>query len=238
MKTYIATPAEVKRLTLDILKAAQEAAEGPRTYLRLVVGTTIHELGAKALKRVGGRHPKLTPEESQRQLAALDAVNERFYAAVVEAAEQGLPPGRDRAKLLNRRTNFARSAVSTVRSYIRAGHDLRRIVVERCTKRSLQVERAVRPPTPARMRRRVEARSKAFITSLIELSETDKAAAIEEMQLAVGQITHQLMELGIATPVRDLRRAAEMGVPLRSAGGKLFVPVTETQVLRQQARPS
>lgn len=234
---YVGTPAEVKRLTKEILAAAAQVAEAPATYLRLLVGTTVAELGAKPPKsETRGRTPKLNPEEIQRQLAALNVVHERFYAAVVEAAEEDLPRGKDQAKELNRRTNFARSSVSTVRGYIKAGNDITRVVVSRATKRSLAVERAPRPPSTARMRNRVENRSKALVASLLELAEKDKAAAIGELELLMGQLTYEMMQLGGA-PVREIApESAPEGIV--RAGQRLFVPVTETQVLRQQARPS
>jgi hypothetical protein len=233
-QTFIGTPATIRQLTNTILRAAAEGVEGQVTYLKMVVGTTIHELSAKAPKTATrGRQPKLSPEQIQAQLAALDAVNDRFYPEVLAAASADLPNGRDKAKELNRRTNFARSAVSTIRGYIKAGNDITRIAPAACTKRSLQVERAARPPSAARMRKRVETRSIAFVGALLELAETDKAAAREELETLMGQLAHQLIELGGAA-VREAPRPGASPEEMH----RVFVPVTETQLLRQQARPS
>lgn len=238
-QTYIGTPADIRRLTSSIINAGTQIVEGQQTYLKMVVGTTIHELGAKPAKsRTRGRQPKLSEEQIKAQLSALESVNERFYQAVLDAASEGLPRGaKERATLLNRRTNFARSAVSTVRSYIRAGNDITLVDPATCTKRSLQVERAARPPSVARMRRAVENRSKALMASVLNLVDTDKAAAREEIELLMGQLANELASLGGVT-MREAPRGRGREAPPEAEGRGIFVPLTETQVVRQQARPS
>lgn len=246
MNKFIATAADVRKLVADIWSATDRATEGRGTYLKLLVGTTQAELHSATPKHAPrGRLPKLSAETIQLQLVALNTVHERFYAAVLEAAQESLPAGgrrgrfnRDeRAEELNRRTNFARSSMSRLRAYIRAGNDVTLLVPENVTQQSIAVEGRVRPPSVARTRRAVEARSKALVASVLDLIEVDKVAAREEIELLMGQLANQLAELG-GPAVRDLRRAAEMGVPMRTPGGRLFVPVTETQIIRQQARPS
>lgn len=246
MNKYIATANEVRKLAIDIWSAADRAIEGRGTYLKLLVGTTQAELHAAPPRHVSrGRAPKVSAETIQLQLTALNAVHGRFYEAVTEAAQSSLPAsgrrGRfnrdERAVELNRRTNFARSSVSRLRAYIRAGHDLTLLIPEHVTQLAIAVEARVRPRSAARMRKMVETRSKALVAGVLDLIEVDKAAAREEVELLLGQLAHQLSELG-GSAVRDVRRAAEMRVPLRTAGGSLFVPVTDTQLLRHQARPS
>lgn len=236
-QTYIGTPADIRRLTSTILAASATFGEGQLTYLKMVVGTTIHELGAKPSKTRGrGRQPKLTDEGIKLQLTAAEAVNERFYQAVLDAASEGLPRStKERATLLNRRTNFARSAISTVRAFIRAGNDITHVDPASCTKRSLYVERAVRPPSVARMRRAVESRSKSLMASVLNLVDSDKAAAREEIELLMGQLATELASLGGVT-VREAPLAR--GREAAPEGRGIFVPLSDTQVTRQQARPS
>ncbi len=230
-QTYISTPADVRRLTSDILTASERVTEGRGTYLKMLIATTVDELGATpARSPTRGRQPKLQPEERQRQLAALETVNGRFYPAVVAAAEATVPRGRGAAKELNRRTNFARSTLSTVRAWLRAGGDITRVHVPTITKASLRVEGAPRPLTGARLRRRVESCSRALVAAVLELVETDKVAAREEIELLMGQLAHELTTIGGAT-VRTRRHGAEEGAPFKE-GGRIYVPVTETQVLR------
>lgn len=235
-QSYIGTPAEIRRLTSTILAASATFGEGQLTYLKMVVGTTIHELGAKPSKTRGrGRQPKLTDEVIKLQLAAAERVNERFYQAVLDAASEGLPRGaKERATLLNRRTNFARSTISTVRGFIRAGNDITLVDPATCTKRSLTAERAARHPSLARMRRTVETRSKSLMASVLDLVDTDKVAAREEIELLMGQLANQLASLGGVT-MREAPRGRDVTGP---EGRGVFIPLTETQVVRQQARPS
>lgn len=232
---HVANAAQIRELTTGLLNATATIDTGRTSYLRYLAGTTIAELGAKP-RLHGGRSPKVTPESVATQLIALEAVHARFYEAVTEAASVGLPGPTLRAKELNRRTNFARTAMGVLRRWVKAGNDITSLVVGKLTKRSLAVERAVRPPTAARLKSRTEGHSKALISAVLELSSVDKAAALEEIELLMGQLATQRIELG-GVMARSPAKAVHDGVPFRS-GGRTFVPVTETQVIRQMRAPS
>ncbi len=233
-KTYVYTPADVASLTKSLLTAQGNLAQGRQTYLRALIGTTQRELGAPQRKNAMPAKP-LKPDQIAEHLGALERVHERFYAAVAAAAAEGLK-GPDAAIHLNRRTNFARTAMSAIRNYVRAGKDLTYLVTARVTKDGLRVPRPARPVTPLRAKRRVESRSKTFIASVLELAEVDRPAAVAEIELVMGQLGAELAALGVA-PVRNAGRAAKTGAPL-TIGGRTFVAVTDTQRLRAQARPS
>lgn len=236
-KGYVANADEIHALSKTILAAEASSETGRGTYLRALVATTQKELGAKPRSRgATGRKAKISDAGIAEQVAALNAVHERFYEAVTRAASEGLPGGTARAPELNRRTNFARSSLSTVRSWIKAGNDVTTLVVGRLTKSALRTERAVRPKQAGRLRRSVEARSKAFMVSVLELAEADKPAALNELELLIGQLTTQMVTLG-GTAVTSAARATAEHRPLKM-GGRMFIPVTETQVLRQLRQPS
>lgn len=233
---FVADAAKIKTLTTDLLNATAAIDTGRVGYLRYLAGTTIAELGASIRINSTGRAPKVTPETLAKQLTALEAVHERFYAAVTEAASVDLPGPTLRAKELNRRTNFARTAAGALRRWVKAGNDITSLVVAKVTKRSLAVERAVRPQTAARLKARTETTSKALVALVLDLSAVDKRAALEEIELLMGQLASQRIELGGA-PTRSQQKAVDAGLPFR-AKGHTFYPVTQTQVLRQQRAPS
>ncbi len=234
-KDYIATAADIRALTSTIVGAQAEVITGRTTYLRALVATTQAELHSTPRKNATSKPKHLKQAEIVTQVTALLAVHERFYAAVLDACSEGLT-GKDKAIELNRRSNFARTALYAVRSYIRAGNDITYVVVGRVTKASLAVARAPRPASARRLKSRMETRSKALMATVIELSEADRATAVSEIELLLGQLAAQLASLGVAS-VRDPASSAATGAPL-SIRGRVFVPVTQTQVLRQRASPS
>lgn len=235
-RDYIATDADIKELATARAKAVLTVGDTNRNYLRAIVGTTQDELDSSPRKNFG-KAVKLKPEEQVEQLAALDAVHERFYAIVVEVNSEHLPPGKARAKELNDRTNYARTAVRAARNWIKAGFDIRPLPASKITKRALDVAPRTRPPSAPRLKKQVETRSKALVSSLLELGALDRAGAVAELELLMGQLAGQLAELG-GKPVTDARKAAEQHVPFRAKGSSVtFVP-TQSQVLRQQERPS
>ena len=236
-KGYIATPTDITALTKAILAGQSAVASGNGTYLKSLHATTVAELGESPAAHAKTR-PRLKAEGVAKQLAALEAVHGRFFEAVVTGASDHLPPGKkERMAELNRRTTFARTSASTLRSYIRAGNDITGLVSARIVKAALAVPRTVKPPNPKRLRTQTEKLSKALMVKLLALSEADKIAAIGELETLMGQLAAQLEDLGVAA-VSDPREAAEKHVPLRAKGGRIFVPVTRSQVIRQTARPS
>lgn len=235
-KGFIATPNDITALTRAILAGQQAAASGTGTYLKALVATTTDELGAPA-RAHAGKGKRLKQEQIAAHLAALEAVHARFYEAVVEGASDNLPPGKDKARELNRRTNFARSSVSTVRGYIRAGNDITMLVAARVVKAALAVPRTIKPASAKRLRGRMEKQSKALVALAIALAEVDAVTAVGELELLMGQFADQVAAITHVRPVTDLKAAAKAHKPVRY-GGTTFVPLTQTQVIRQQDRPS
>lgn len=138
-KRYVATPEDVAVITRDVLAAQKQGSQGRRTYLCALVGTTIAEITGDKPRVRSGEIAKLSEAERLEQLAALEAVNERFYAVVVKVARDKIE-GPDRGgRELNRRTTFARTSLSAVRRWIKAGHDITSLVPGRVTKRMLAV---------------------------------------------------------------------------------------------------
>lgn len=215
---------DVTATAQSIFRAADDGVLGRLTYLRLLLGATQTELGKR------GQEPPV-------QLAALNTTHERFYAIVLNAAEPFVPKGtKDRAVALHARANFARTSKSSLLGHVRAGGDLATLSAAKVTKAALRVRAGpVRPLTARRWKMRAEAQSKALVATIMGLADADKAAAVEEIQLVLGQLTTQLVSLGVVS-TKDATQSAGERRPLR-IGKTLFVP-TASQVLQQRARPS
>ena len=225
MKSVNVSDKEIANIAALILGAQKDGDAGRVTYLRILIQAAQATLeGRKGL-------------DEKVQLSALAAVHERFYAIVLDAAQPFVPKTqKDRAVELHRRVNFARTAVSALRGHVRAGGDLVALNPAKTTKRNLKSrEGPPRPVSAKRWRARAESQSKALIATILGLADADKAAAVEEIQLVLGQLTTQLVSLGVISTKDALQSVGEHR-PLR-IGKTLFVP-TNSQVVRQQARPS
>lgn len=235
-KGYIANEHDITNLTAEIIGGLSAAESGRATYLNALVATAKDGLGFKP-GAARGKRPKITEESTEAQLAALGSVHEKFYAAVLAAAQGHA----DNPAHLNRLTNFARTAFYAVRTWVRVGNDLARLAAGKVTKASLKVPGGARarPPSPARLKATVERESKRLVAAVLGLAEADKESAVSELQLLIGQLATQLEALGMPTIKRtkagDSQRAAASGSLLR-VGSTMFVP-TDTQVARQMARP-
>lgn len=236
-KNFVSTEADIRSLTQDYVQAHLSADGSRLTYLRALIATTQKELGGEPRANNAPKRGALGDEARAKQLAALASVHARFYPVVIEVVEASLDgiAAKDRAKELNRRTNFARTALYAARLYVRAGKDLTGVAAGKVTKSALTVVLAPSVPSARRLKTRVERASKAFITSLLALGESDQEGARAELDTLLGVMANQLAALG-AKPARDLQHAVEEHRPFRS-GSTLFVP-TATTILRQRASPS
>lgn len=238
-KGFVATVEDVASVVESVLTANAEADAGRLSYLKILIATTQNELGGKPRIRASsgpGKAAKLKGEDIAIQLKALAAVNDRFYPVVTRVVVASIAPGtKDKGLEANRRTNFARTALSAVRLFIAAGNDITAVGLKTVTKASLAVRRPPKPPSGQRLKARAEAQSKTLVATLMELADADKSAAVEELQLLMGQVATQLVALGVAA-TKDAAQAMSEHRPYR-IGKMLFAP-TDTQLVRQQARPS
>lgn len=246
---YVTTPAGIKALVKEKLTAVATSVRSNVNYLRALVATTQAELGSEPHQR-SVKMPKLTKESRVAQLTALEAVHEKFYGAVLEAIEdtpltedEKPTNGRTSAKaIVTRRATFARTAKSTVRAWIKAGHDITALAAAHVTKPSLTIptgQKKARKTSPKVLVKRATSQSKELVTTLVALSEVDPDAAKKEFQVVMGIIADQMGKLGV-TGTKDASVAAAEHIPLIQGRGRnvtLFMP-TATQVIRQAARPS
>jgi hypothetical protein len=235
-QNFIGTEASVRQM----VRTALHGDAIQQTYLRTLVGTVIAELGAEARTNAAtGRRPKLSDEDQVKQLAAADAVYARWEPIIEDEVERSLTadniPAKERATVKNRRTNIYRTAIYTVRRYIKAGKDITAVPPAKASKSAMKVDTTARPTTPRRLKGRVERRSKAFMAAVLELSESDPQAAVSEIDTLIGQLATQLASLGVEA-VRSPAKAVTQHKPLK-VGSTVFLP-SESAILRQRASPS
>jgi hypothetical protein len=211
---FNATPVEIGQLTRVLLAGTNAVDTGRVTYLRCLVDTTQRAMKLKAKIRPG-RERSLEQAERDAQFAALIVTHEAFYGAVVKAVTEEGAKGKE----LNRQTNFARTALYAVRTWLRAGHDLGHLIPSQVTKTALHVEREIRPLSPRRMLSRVERESKKLFASVIGLIEVDPKAAVTEIGALVGQLEHELTQLTKKAPKEKVRAVARRA----HNGGKVAV---------------
>lgn len=240
--SIVTSPEGVFTLTKTILKAVGAANDGRQFYLQSLLLATQKELGSEPRKR-SGRAMKLDEASIQGQLAALRSVHDRFYEAVLRACSEGLPGGEARAKELNRRSNFARTALSALRAYIRAGKDVTALAAVRVTKASLAVPKAarqVRQLSPKRLAAAAERQSKQLVVTMIALAEADKQAAAAEFETLMGQLAMIAEEAGLK--IEGPGAQEEPVAPRAQAPPPRPLPfhvrATETSVRRQMERPA
>lgn len=194
-KHYVATEAEVEALAHAQYSAAATVSEGQATYLRVLVAASQARLG----KGKPGRRPVVSVTSQGEVVEAVHAV---FYNAVlrgittddithdgnVDAAEQ-----RRRTLERNRRSAFARSAVSTLRAFVQGGGDIRTLTVETVTKAELRA--AVAPPEPTdKVARQIQRSQGALIRALQRQARDDPDAAAASAEAALAAIEAMFAE--------------------------------------------
>lgn len=176
---FMASEEQVGRLAY----AVQEGQAADVTYLRVIMAHTRSRIG---------RAKKGTNVE-----ALLDAVHDRFYPVVLRTVGTEEMPTAE----LNSRANFARSAASTVRYFIRNGGDVRSVDLATVTKSGLrkavqpEPEEEIEGETKAeRALRRLEDR---YVKSLQRITARgDPDTARERIEAAIGRLEAMLAELG------------------------------------------
>lgn len=219
------TDKEIDRIAQSVMSATRDVDTSRETYLRTLLTATQEDLGHKR------------GLDAPLQLAALKRMHERFYAIVLSAAGRVVARNHpQRAHEMQRLANFARTALSALRKHVRADGDLCALVPAKVTKGALLArEGPSRPPTAKRLMTAAERESKRLMATLMGLADVDKAAAVAEIQLLMGQLGDQLMGLGVVA-TKSAAQAAAKGTALR-IGKTLFMPTT-SQVIAATARPS
>jgi hypothetical protein len=195
---FVATPAQVEQLAAQQHTNASLANLAGGTYLRVLIANTINAVGRKARK-----HPSITV------LDALDKVHEELYAAVqrgVTTMDMKSLDEAEQARELNRRCAFARTAKSTIRTYVRSGGDLWKLTIGEVSKQFLY--RAFQPPEPADRTERMLLRAQSkLVKSLRREMKVNAEAAEEHIGTLMDELAGMLREITQPKAVRVVKHS-------------------------------
>lgn len=167
----------------------------------------------------------------------LDKVHKKFYAAVMRAVPKDLQDNpklpreerRARAKNRNRSGNFARSAKSTVLSFIKADGDIMQLNAANITKMELAAfATAMKTPARVSLADRTESAVLRAEELLRRLSETDKPVAQKLADGALARFADLAIELG-ATETTNRSDVAMRDQKLLALPAGMFWPVLDAK---------
>lgn len=230
--------------TSDIEALARAALLGdqiPGTYLRALIATAQVRMGMDEPRTAALRGRIGPPEDAEADLEVLKAVHSEFYAAVLTAvttpdiaSTAGLRKAEAsrRAKERNRRSNFARSAKSTLAKFIKSGGNVRGLCVTSVTKRQVRDMTSKAGGVELSMETRAKRFAARMVRQLEGLHEQDTDLAQMALQQALMQLSSRSAEWYGTKPTTSVKRAVEQGQLLKTADG-LFWPVSVESKLEQ-----
>lgn len=201
-----ATDAQVEQLAQARYTAGIEVSRTDGIYLHVLVAACQAKLGP--LRR--GRAPA-----AAAQLSVVDAIHDRFYAAVLRGIttqdvmpEDGLEAKEQQRRTLerNRRSTFARTAKATLVAFARGGGDLRSLDATSVSKAQLRAAVAP-PPTGDKTQQRI-ARGEGVLLRAIRRQARDAPDAarttverlMDEFQKVLDGLTdEQTADVGATT---------------------------------------
>jgi hypothetical protein len=238
---YLATEGDIEALAREYYESQERLAGSRTTYFRSLLAAVQVEIAGKPTLRTNKTASALTEEETAKHLEAFERVNTRLYAAVIRgsvtpdvADAPGLREEERRRRSLerNRRNNYARSAASTLRAHIRAGHDVTRISVVHATKNSMVVSNSTQSRLPLtdseRLQRRVKNTSSRLTALVSDLGSTDKPAAMATLQELMSEASALLLKFGGRTTTKADQAIAEHKL-WKTEGGVFWPTATENR---------
>ena len=226
---YLATPADVENLARSFQEAQDTRTNTRGTYFRVLLAAVQKDvLGKPVLRALRGPAKAMTDEDTKAHLEALEAANEPLYAAVLRGVEA---PGLD-AKERNRRSGFARSATATIRAFIRAGGDIRRIPVPQATKNAMR-DRTGAPGGVAaspedQARRRIQRAAKRLTGAVEALAQSDRALAVEAVRISMDQVNALLLKYA-GRPTTNAAQAVAEHRPFKTDAGTFLPAIRITE---------
>ncbi|MGH8235388.1 MAG: hypothetical protein ACREXP_00010 [Steroidobacteraceae bacterium] len=172
-----------------------------------MIATTQAELGLNPRQR-SGEIGKLKDDERAEQLAALETVGERFHAVVVKTAKDKIE-GPDRGgRELNRRTTFARTSLSAIRRWVKAGNDITSLVAGRVTKRMLATASTRKGKSPKVLTNQTRRFGASLEATLATLAAADPDAAREQWMKLKARMERIFARKGNVTRLRAEHRVS------------------------------
>lgn len=236
---FAATEAQVENLARMNLSAVQTSENVRGIYLKVLVTGTQNEIDEA--RKAGASRKKAAIDAG----AMLEQVHERYYAAVMKAVTT--PDVADDVTLSqedktlrslerNRRGIFARSARSTLASFIKAKGDVMSLDATKVTKRELQAYTDSQQQSAGTSQETLEHKTALAVSRVEEvarqLADADKDSAVQVVEEAMAKLANLLAEFG-----RDPTKSTVISIrehrPLRLDEG-VFWPMARTSVPRTQ----
>lgn len=215
-RNYVATSKDIVEIVKARIAHAIGVVSADSDYLKALVATTVNELGVTPRLRAGKQDGLLDEDTIKVHAAAFETVHGRFYADVLKAVNESGGTAKER----NAKSNFARSAASTLRRWIKAGNDIRLLAPARVTKGALAVQTAAREQSP-------DDRVLRMVDNLVDFaSELDKRKAAALLRSAMDRLSTALLEFVPKTTTATKTALAEHQFFSPKSGG-LFWPVTQ-----------
>lgn len=178
---YLVTDAALAALARDYMDGITRADTVRGSYLRVLVA-----------------HSKRALRSVKDALEAVEQTHLHLYGVItnavttpdIEPAEGLIAEERDRrTRERNRRTNFARTAKSTLVSWIRAGGELKTLNPKEVTKDKLQELYAqARPPDRKSTWERLETRVEDLLKKLVEDDLDEAQALVNSLQAKINAV--------------------------------------------------
>lgn len=192
---YVATAADIEKLVTQRIESGNMIATSRTTYLRALIATAQDKLGISPKAVRTGK--QADDDTIKAHALALEEVHTLFYEAVQRAAKAAAihaDEQRPKADIVASRIVFARSAYSTVRSWlVRGKHSLSSVIAAKATKQSLVADTPKRSTVSSMARSRelkadpIMKQGKDILTRIVVSGKQDKDRAIA--------VLHDLMQL-------------------------------------------
>jgi hypothetical protein len=227
---YLATADAIEKLAATRFDSQDLADRAQGAYFRAVLASTQRAIAGKPTLRVRKARGAgaLSAPQIANHLEAFERVNTELYGAVIRGSvtpdvadsdSLKTEERRERSLARNRRTNYARTAASAIRGFIRGGGDVTRIPVGSATKSEL-LKRGMNATTGT-PETRIERAATRLMSAIETLGEEDEAAAREVLQATLKKSTELLAKMGGKTTTKPDRAMAEH-LPLKTPAGTFY----------------
>lgn len=240
---YLVSDADLAKFAV-VTVAVTDTLQGFRqAYMRVLLAGTQIAIGiAKPTQRTPKNYSTLKDDVRATQLRALADTHARYYSIIlaavttpdiVDSLRLGADERKRRAVERNRRSNYARSAKSTLSAYLNVGYDLCELNVLKASKsmvRGLVAQR--KTPSGEEMvgalPERIEAAVKRITGYASTLAADDAAKATEVIQGAMSQLGDILLDMGMK-PTKRLDVGVREHRPVMLTEG-MFWPILGSAV--------
>lgn len=240
---YLVSDADLAKFAVVSVAVADTLQTFRQAYMRVLLAGTQVAIGiAKPTQRTPKNYSTLKDDVRATQIRALNDTHARYYSIIlaaittpdiVDSLRLGADERKRRSIERNRRSNYARSAKSTLAAYLNVGYDLCELNVLKASKtmvRGLVAQR--KTPSEEEMvgalPERIEAAVKRITAYASTLSADDAAKATEVIQDAMSQLGNILLDMGMK-PTKKLDVGVRENRPVQMNEG-MFWPILGSSV--------